>query len=207
MNIIIQGILLGLSTSAPVGPTNVEVIRRGLKEGWKSSAVFCLGVLVALVIYLVLLFFGLSVLIKSEIFSLSITFFGVVVLLYLAYIAIKDFFEDKEIDLSGGVSKNNKNFISGIVLTIFNPAVLLLWTSILGAGLANKSFSWFYGFMLSSGIFIGETLFFVFLVLLVYGGKKYINRNNFKYISLLAGLVLMCFAIKFGYSFITMVMI
>ena len=40
MKIVLNGILLGLSITAPIGPTNIEVIRRGLKEGWKSAFIF-----------------------------------------------------------------------------------------------------------------------------------------------------------------------
>ncbi len=31
---LIEGVLLGLSVAAPVGPTNIELIRRGLKSGF-----------------------------------------------------------------------------------------------------------------------------------------------------------------------------
>jgi len=41
MNTIIRGIILGLSITAPVGPTNIEVIRRGMRDGWKSAVTFC----------------------------------------------------------------------------------------------------------------------------------------------------------------------
>ena len=44
MSTLLRGILLGLSITAPIGPTNVEVIRRGAQEGWKSARAFCLGV-------------------------------------------------------------------------------------------------------------------------------------------------------------------
>jgi hypothetical protein len=31
---IAQAVVLGLSITAPVGPTNIEVLRRGTREGW-----------------------------------------------------------------------------------------------------------------------------------------------------------------------------
>jgi len=71
MNTILRGILLGLSITAPVGPTNIEVIRRGTREGWRSARAFCLGVMVALVIYLLLVAFGLSFLTGSELLQLA----------------------------------------------------------------------------------------------------------------------------------------
>ena len=202
MNIILSGLLLGLSITAPVGPTNIEVIRRGLKESWKSSASFCLGVIVALIIYLLLVIFGLSFLTQSKLFNLILLFFGVLVLFYLSYNAVRDFFKKKELDLSGETD-NRKNFVSGIILTISNPAVLLLWTGIMGANLASSSASLSKGLLLSFGILIGVVIFFTFLISLIHGGRRFINQKNFKYVSLVAGLVLLYFAIKFSTQFIT----
>jgi len=95
MNIIFQGFLLGLSISLPVGPTNIEVLRRGLKEGWKSATLFVLENLVALIFYLLLIIFGLSFLTQSKIFNTLLSFFGIIVLFYLSSSAIKDFFNQK----------------------------------------------------------------------------------------------------------------
>lgn len=201
MNSILSSILLGLSITAPLGPTNIEVIRRGLKESWKSSAVFCLGVITALIIYLLLVIFGLSFLTKSELFNQVLLFFGVIVLFYLSYGAIMDFFNKKELDLSGKVD-SKRHFIPGIVLTISNPAVLLLWTGIMGADLASSNKSFTEVITLCSGILIGVVLFFILLIALINGGKKYITKKKFKFVSLAAGIILLYFGFYFGYKFI-----
>ena len=201
MDTILRGILLGLSITAPVGPTNIEIIRRGLKEGWKSAFIFCIGVMVALIIYLVLVVFGLSFLTESEIFNIILLIFGVIVLFYLAYNAFKDFFKNKELEFSGEIN-SRKHFIPGIVLTLSNPAVLLLWTGIMGADLASRKGSFQEGLVLSLGILLGVLIFFVCLTALIYGGARFINRKNFKYVSLVAGVMLLYFGLNFGYKLI-----
>ena len=201
MKIVLNGILLGLSITAPIGPTNIEVIRRGLKEGWKSAFIFCIGVMVALIIYLILVAFGLSFLTESELFNTILLIFGVIVLFYLAYNAIKDFFKNKELVFSGEVN-SKKHFIPGIVLTLSNPAVLLLWTGIMGADLAANKSTYLEGLLLCTGILIGVLIFFIALTALIHGGARFINRKNFKYISLIAGLILLYFGLKFGYKLI-----
>ncbi|MBU1130390.1 LysE family translocator [Patescibacteria group bacterium] len=204
MNTVFQGILLGLSIAAPIGPTNIEIIRRGLKHGWKSATSFYLGVIVALVIYLLFAVFGLAVLTQSKIFNISVLFFGVLVLFYLSYNSFKDFFAKKELDLSGKVD-SKKNFIPGIILTISNPAVLLFWTGIMGASLASSSNSLTNGLALSFGILVGVVIFAFILIPIIHGGRRFITQKNFKYVSLASGLILLYFAIKFGYRFIAMV--
>ncbi len=202
MDVVIKGILLGLSIAAPIGPTNIEIIRRGLKEGWKSSALFFLGVLVALIIYLLIVVLGLVVLTQSKIFNIILLALGVAVLFYLAYCSFKDFFNSKELDLSGKAN-NKSNFFPGIILTISNPVVLLFWTGIMGADLASSKSSLARGLNLSLGIIIGAILFTSCLIILVHGGHKFITQRNFKYVTLIAGVVLLYFAISFGLKLVT----
>jgi threonine/homoserine/homoserine lactone efflux protein len=198
MSTIIRGIILGLSITAPIGPTNIEVIRRGIKEGWRSAAIFCLGVMVALVLYLLLVIFGLSFLIESAVFNILLTSLGVLVLAYLSYNSIRDFFWGTEIALNEEVS-GNKHFIPGIVLTISNPAILLLWTGIMGADLATSHTAG-SGFPLSFGILIGVAVFFTILTLLIHYGRQFLQKRYFKYVSLVAGIVLLFFCVRFAYD-------
>ncbi len=199
MSEIIRGIILGLSITAPIGPTNVEVIRRGAKEGSRAAAAFCLGVIVALVLYLCLVVFGLSFLTESVVFNTLLTLFGVIVLAYLSYSSIKDFFTGTEVDL-GGQASANKHFVPGIVLTISNPAVLLLWTGIMGADLAASDASLAEGLLLSSGILIGVAIFFSVLTILIHYGKRFLQQRYLKYVSLAAGIVQLLFCVGFAYD-------
>ena len=199
MSTLLRGILLGLSITAPIGPTNVEVIRRGAQQGWKSARAFCLGVIVALVIYLLLVVLGLSFLTESELFNIVLTTLGVLVLAYLSYNALKDFFSGREIEFEE-VGSGKGHFVPGIVLTISNPAILLLWTGIMGADLAASGASLSQGLMLSIGILMGVILFFTILIFLIHYGRKFLQQRVIKYVSLAAGVVLFLFCVRFAYG-------
>ena len=199
MSTLLRGILLGLSITAPIGPTNVEVIRRGAQQGWKSARAFCLGVIVALVIYLLLVVLGLSFLTESELFNIVLTTLGVLVLAYLSYNALKDFFTGREIEFEE-VGSGKGHFVPGIVLTISNPAILLLWTGIMGADLAASGASLSQGLMLSIGILMGVILFFTILIFLIHYGRKFLQQRVIKYVSLAAGVVLFLFCVRFAYG-------
>jgi threonine/homoserine/homoserine lactone efflux protein len=203
MDTIIRGVILGLSITAPIGPTNVEVIRRGVKEGWRSAFVFCLGVMVALVLYLLLVVFGLSFLTESTVFNTLLTAFGVVVLAYLSYNSFRDFIKSEEINMSGEVD-SNVHFVPGIVLTISNPAILVLWTGIMGADLAASHSSLGEGLSLGLGILIGVFLFFVCLTALIHYGRRNLQQRYFRYVSLVAGIVLLYFCVRFAYSLLAL---
>jgi threonine/homoserine/homoserine lactone efflux protein len=191
-----------LSITAPIGPTNIELIRRGTNEGPRAAIAFWLGVMVALVLYLLLIVFGLSFLTDSRVFNILLTSFGVIVLAFLSYNSLKDFFLVRKIE-SDKQSSGNKHFVPGIVLTISNPAVLLLWTGIMGADLAASRASIDQGLLLSLGIMIGVALFFIALTIIIYYGRRLLQQRFLKYVSLLAGIVLLIFCIKFGYALLT----
>jgi threonine/homoserine/homoserine lactone efflux protein len=200
MGTILRGIILGLSITAPIGPTNIEVIRRGAQEGWRSARAFCLGVVVALMIYLLLVVLGLSYLTESELFNTLLTILGVVVLAYLSYSSLRDFFSGTELKLGEDGLSSNKHFLPGIVLTISNPAILLLWTGIMGADLAASNASFSQGLILSVGILIGVVIFFTLLVSLIHFGRKFLQQRYIKYVSLAAGIVLLGFCLRFAYG-------
>lgn len=197
MQTLFEGIILGLSITAPIGPTNVEVIKKGLIQGWKAASLFSIGVLVALIIYLLIVMIGMSILLKSQIFNKALLMIGVIILFYLAFNSINDFILIKELDFYK-TNHKNKNFIEGIILTISNPAVLVLWSGILGADFAVTSTNLTDRILLSFGIIVGVTVFFIFLIALIHHGKKIITQKFYRYISLIAGIILFYFGLKFA---------
>jgi threonine/homoserine/homoserine lactone efflux protein len=147
--------------------------------------------------------FGLSFLTESTVFNTLLTAFGVMVLAYLSYNSFRDFFTSEEIDASGEVD-SNAHFVPGIVLTISNPAILLLWAGIMGADLAASRSSLGEGLSLGLGILIGVFLFFVCLTALIHYGRRYLQQRYFRYVSLVAGIVLLYFCVRFAYSLLTL---
>ncbi len=201
MAIIIEGIILGLSVAAPIGPTNIEMIRRGLKNGFHACILFASGVEIALIIYLITIFAGLSFLTQVEIFNIILSLFGVIVLFYLGYVSIKDFINQRIIDPIE-VAKEKNHFVSGIILTISNPAVLLFWSGIIGANMAAKESNLNNALLVSVGILIGVTIWFLFISTIIHKGRNYITPRIFGFISGIAGLVLIGFGIMFGYRIV-----
>ena len=197
MVIVIEGIILGLSVAAPIGPTNIEMIRRGLKNGFLACILFAIGVEIALITYLATIFAGLSFLTDVELFNITLSLFGVIVLFYLGYGSIRDFFNRHILDPEKE-SKDKNHFVSGILLTITNPAVLLFWSGIIGANIGTKEFSLNNSLLVSSGILIGVTVWFLFLSTIIHGGSKYITPKIFGIVSGIAGAFLIGFGVLFG---------
>ena len=201
MTPIVEGIVLGLSVAAPIGPTNIEMIRRGLKNGFWPCIAFASGVEVVLIVYLIAVFSGLSFLTEVELFGMVLSAFGVLVLFYLGYPNIKQFSERRELDLDAG-GQDRRHFISGILLTITNPAVLLFWSGIIGANVATREFSLGCSLWISGGILLGVAIWFLFLSILIGVGRKYVTPRAFGVTSAVAGLVPIGFGLRFGHRIV-----
>ena len=57
---IIQQIVLGISLVAPVGPINIEMLKRGIERGFWHAWVVGIGGMTADVLFMLLIYFGLS---------------------------------------------------------------------------------------------------------------------------------------------------
>ena len=198
---IIQNIILGISLAAPVGPVNVEVIKRGLKNGFFPAFLLSLGAAAADTTYLLLIYFGLSNFINIPIVKTIIWFFGAIVLIYLGYLSAKEYFD--KIDLQKSNPKASKNsFIAGYLITISNPMTIVWWLGVFGAiiGSSIQNAAKTIALLNSLTIIIGVILWFFSLSLLLHFGKRFINEKTMKYVSMIAGIILIGFGLYFGYN-------
>lgn len=201
MQSLLEGVILGLSVAAPIGPNNIEMIRRGLKAGFWPCILFAIGVDIALVAYLVAIFAGLSFLTEIEAVNILLSVFGIIVLIFLGYSGIKDFVNRDSLDLEAG--EGDRHLVSGVLLTISNPAVLLFWSGIIGANIAMRDFGFESSVLISTGILLGVSVWLVFLSTLIRGGRRFITPRVFGYISAIAGLILIGFGLTFGYRLLS----
>lgn len=202
---IIQNVILGISLAAPVGPVNVEVIRRGLKHGFFPAFILSLGAASADATYSLLVYFGLSNFINVPVVRAAIWVFGAVVLIYLGWQSTKEYF--KKIDLEKSKVKTSRNsFVAGYLITTSNPMTIIWWLGVFGAILSStaqmvtRTTALFNNFV----IIVGVMLWFFVLSILLHWGKKFVNEKTMRYISVIAGLVLIGFGLYFGYSAVVM---
>jgi threonine/homoserine/homoserine lactone efflux protein len=161
--IFLQGILLGFSIAAPVGPIGVLCIRRSLAEGRVSGLVTGLGAATADAVYGSIAAFGLtavSSLLVGQKFWLSLIGGA-----FLCYLGIRTFFSKPGNDAasaSGG--KWWQAYSSTFFLTLTNPMTILSFIAIFsGLGLASGAGSPLSAAILVLGVFLGSSLWWFLL--------------------------------------------
>jgi threonine/homoserine/homoserine lactone efflux protein len=201
---ILQNILLGISLAAPVGPVTIEAIKRGLNSGFSPAFILSLGAASADATYLILIYLGLSNFIHIPIIKGAIWVFGGIVLMYLGILSIKKYYQ--KINLKGPSNYLNRNsYFTGYILNITNPMTIIWWVGIFGSllGTSIQNYSKIVALLHSLSILFGVIIWSFLLSASLHWGKKIINENSLRYISLISGMVLIVFGVYFEYNAIT----
>lgn len=198
---LLQNILLGLTLAAPIGPVNVEIIKRGLTRGFRQAVLTGAGAMCADATYLTLIFFGLTAFLNNPVVSRFLGVAGSFILIYLGMMNVREYFKKtaRPDEPSGRIFSHP--FAAGFALAISSPMTVVWWTGVFGAlaasqGPVQTSLS---AFLSCLSILLGCFLWVLFLALALHWGKKIVNERVTRLISMIAGLFLVGFGCYFFY--------
>jgi len=198
---LLQNIILGLSLAAPIGPVNLEIIKRGLNAGFTQAFLTGMGANCADATYLTLIFFGLTSFLNIALLKIILGIGGSIILIYLGFTSAKDFFP--EYAAAGNRQKRifKNPFVTGYFLAISSPMTIVWWTGVFGARLASQTDAQtnLSAFLSCLTILLGCFIWVIFLATALHWGKKIINDKMVGLISLIAGSCLIVFGIYFLY--------
>jgi threonine/homoserine/homoserine lactone efflux protein len=198
---LLQNILLGLTLAAPIGPVNLEIIKRGLHSGFKQAFLTGFGAMCADTTYLILIFFGLTSFLNFVFMKIFLGIAGSLILIYLGVMSSIVVFRKADATENKPHRLFKTSFVTGYVLAISSPMTIVWWTGVFGALLAAQTQTQtnISAFFSCLSILLGCFLWVFFLAVALHWGKKIINEKMTKWISLFAGLFLILFGIYFLY--------
>jgi threonine/homoserine/homoserine lactone efflux protein len=197
---LLQNILLGLSLAAPIGPVNLEIIKRGLKSGFKQAFLTGAGAMSADATYLTLIFFGLISFLNIPLMKIFLGVAGSIVLVYLGATSIKEYCGKSLANTKQPHRLFKNSYTAGYVLAFFSPMTIVWWTGVFGALLAGQATpaTSMNAFLSCLSILLGCFLWVLFLSAALHWGKKIIAEKVIRFISLIAGI----FLVGFGFYFL-----
>lgn len=118
---VFKMLILGVSLAAPVGPVNIEMIKRGISGGFLPSWLVGLGAMTADLIFLVVIFFGLSHFIEQKFVQMIIIIIGGSLLVYLSITTLLAVFRGNVLQQLHTRTTAGSSYWTGFAIAIFNP--------------------------------------------------------------------------------------
>lgn len=191
----------------PLGPVNLEVIRRSLERPARAAVIFAAGAACADGLWPLVTYFGLTPF--MEIRWVSAVFWGLasMVLVFLGLSFIRDVRDSFSTPLvAPKIKKERFSFFTGFFLVSTNPTNLATWVTVIGTlhqiGLLPPP-TWGSGFVLWIAVASGTLGYFCLLIYLVKRNHHFfIVPIRLKRIKILFGCLILGIAAYFAFNLI-----
>ncbi|MEI6790069.1 MAG: LysE family transporter [Myxococcaceae bacterium] len=193
--LIIQGLIVGFSLAAPVGPMAMLCIQRTLLGGLSLGLLSGLGIAVADAVYGLTAAFGLTMV--SDFLIAYKTWLGLGGGLFLLYLGIQTIRSCKQVNQVQSVQTTGylSAFGSAFLLTLTNPMTILAYVAIFSSAAISIDGAHSAAFIMMGAILIGSLGWWVFLCGLVAVTKHKLNSQHMRIISLMSGSILIGFGV------------
>lgn len=198
LHMLFYAITLGLGAAIPIGPVNLEIIRRNLRYSTKAGILLGFGASCTDLTYVVFLCLGAMTLLNHAIILNSIGIIGSFILAWFGYSALRHSTPGGDAD-NDNAAKNNqpalwKNWRDGYLMTALNPMTILFWTSVSSqvASLSHQNGQalWF----MAIGIIIGAFGWALGLNTVLHHTRHRISNNIMLRMNQLGGVLLIALA-------------
>lgn len=194
MHLLLVGILLGMGAAIPIGPVNLEIIRRNLRFGTSYGIVTGLGACSADITYLVLLCLGALALLQYPLVLHILGLLGSLILIWFAIGAFRSNSSEKKETIK--VPSLARYGIEGFVITMMNPYTVLFWASI-SSQISLTAFTGKNALLLTGiGVVIGTVGWVLVLNSLVHFSRHKLTATTIKWLNYTGGIILLGFAVS-----------
>ena len=194
---IIKGFLIGILASAPMGPVGILTVQRTLNKGrWEGFATG-IGASISDIIYAVITgyFMYLVVdIIEDPIIALWIKLIGSALLLAFGIYTFRSIPKSKVVDEETPVETKHELtgfIISGFVITVSNPLIILLFVALFGQFTFILAGNWFTQILGYISIVIGALTWWFVLTWLIDKVRSKFNQKVIWWINRIIGIIVM----------------
>jgi threonine/homoserine/homoserine lactone efflux protein len=195
LTLLLQGLIIGFSIAAPVGPTGVLCIQRTLVKGRIHGFVSGLGAATADAIYGCLAGFGLTFVSGLLIsWQLWIHLLGGIFLCYLGARTLLSRPKERDSDaIYRGVARD---YASTFLLTLTNPMTILSFVAVFaGLGLGIVGGNYLLAALFVLGIFTGSTLWWFALSWIVGAFRAKFDAKRLRWVNIVSGAIIAGFGL------------
>ncbi len=199
IELLLKGLIIGVSIAMPVGPIGLLCMRNVLKSGIAAGIVTGLGAASADTIYGALAGFGINAI--SSLLTTYSAYIQIIGALFLCYLGVTTFFA--KTDFSNGNEIRSRYayaFISTFFLTLTNPMTILSFAGIYaGLGMGHEAVQLKDAGLMTLGVFLGSFAWWVILSFTVSYFRDKLSVGFSMWLNKLSGSLL------FGFGVLAMV--
>lgn len=210
LKVIIYGFFYGLMIALPVGPANIELLRRGLHEGFKQAFEVGIGAALSDSFLCLLVYFGVvKFLLVSKLINILLGLLCSGVMIMLGVSGFNTLF-NKKTDMMKRLKYSGSHrdpILMGFLINTSNPMVIGFWVVFLGAVSSYSGIREFFRlypqtgiFLFAFSVFLGSLLWFYALSHIVNKGKKYLTGFVFEIISFVCSTIFILFGLALIYG-------
>lgn len=195
-----KGFLTGIWLSLSFGPVFFLLIQTSIRKGIRDALFFDLGVLLSDLMYIIVAFFGASIILENETYKDWIGLIGGIVLVIFGLIPFFNPQKENTHPDDAELKSVNKLGLTGLVLkgflvNVLNPSVLFIWF-----GAATVAFATFSGQRLPVAVFFITTLITYFgidiaKVYLALKLKRFLNPAAMLLVNRISGFIILLFGL------------
>ena len=202
------GIAVGALYCAPVGPVNLEIVRRGLTIGFLAAFLVALGAVIGDSFWAAVGILGSGLLMESLPLRVVIGFIGVLILLFLSWSAFRASARNPDYRLSDPPRKR-VGFAVGVALSMANPFAVFFWLWLAASGaMASVGVDsshhiarvWFF-----TGLVAGAILYGLALSGIVAWSRRFISAHLMRKINIGAAVGLLALAVVMTFRILRLV--
>lgn len=194
---LIFGLLLGWGVAIPLGPMNLEIIRRSLRYGSLYGLALGTGACSADVTFLALLSLGALTILEHPLVLQIVGILGSLVLAYFGYSALKM----RSHAQWGATSELQKTYslfrhwAEGYALTFLNPYTIIFWSSVSSQIALTAQSGQYAIYYAGAGVLLGTCSWNVGLTTFIHFTRHHFSAKMMRVFNILGGLMLIGFSI------------
>lgn len=203
---LLFGLLLGWGAAIPIGPLNLEMIRRNLQYGTPYGMALGIGACSADVTYIILLSLGALTILTHALIMQIIGVLGSLVLAWFGFSALRLRANHIASNDPNRVIKKQyslwRHTVEGYILTLFNPFTILFWSSVSAQIALQAKTATHAMFYAGVGVLLGTFSWVCGLNICLHFTRHKLSQRMMQYLNYAGGIILLFFAaIGFWHSF------
>lgn len=199
LGLVAYGMTVGVALAAPIGPINVELIRRGIRDGFLHGWLVGVGALAADTIYAALIVGGLTPLADRPSLRAPLFLAGGVMLAWVGWNSLGSALRGDAVTDAGAAPRRGRSFVTGFFMAALNPMGIVYWLSV-GAALVAEAVDRVGRTgapMLVFGVMLGIFCWVTFISVIAQVSRRFVTGPGMRWVTGISGTIIIGFALWF----------